>query len=139
MFELFARRLPGGRRFGVVAGTGLLQEVRDFRFGDDELRYLRDHAVVGETVAYLENYRFTGSIRGYREGELYSGSPIEGNFAERSCSDPLLIAILNYDSAVATCRHRYRRPPARRGWGRVAGERSAVAAARAAYIAGTAQ
>ena len=56
--------------FGVVAGTGrLLQELRAFRFGDDELRYLRDNRVVGaETLRYLENYRFTGSIRGYREG-----------------------------------------------------------------------
>lgn len=146
VFELFARRLPGGRRFGVVAGTGrLLQEVRDFRFGDDELRYLRDHAVVSpETVAYLENYRFTGSIRGYREGELYfPGSPIltiEGNFAEAVVLETLALSILNHDSAVATAAARMSiaagdRPLAEMG-SRRAGERSAVAAARAAYIAG---
>ena len=60
VFELFARRLPGARRFGVVAGTGrLLQELREFRFGDDELRYLRDHAVVSaETLAFLEGQLF---------------------------------------------------------------------------------
>lgn len=146
VFELFARRLPGGRRFGVVAGTGrLLQEVRDFRFGDDELRYLRDHAVVSpETVAYLENYRFTGSIRGYREGELYfPGSPIltiEGTFAEAVVLETLALSILNHDSAVATAAARMSiaagdRPLAEMG-SRRAGERSAVAAARAAYIAG---
>lgn len=146
VFELFARRLPGGRRFGVVAGTGrLLQELRDFRFGDDELRYLRDHAVVSpETVAYLENYRFTGSIRGYREGELYfPGSPIltiEGNFAEAVVLETLALSILNHDSAVATAAARMSiaagdRPLAEMG-SRRAGERSAVAAARAAYIAG---
>ncbi len=146
VFELFARRLPGGRRFGVVAGTGrLLQELGDFRFGDDELRYLRDHAVVSpETVAYLENYRFTGSIRGYREGELYfPGSPIltiEGNFAEAVVLETLALSILNHDSAVATAAARMSiaagdRPLAEMG-SRRAGERSAVAAARAAYIAG---
>ena len=87
VFELFGRRLPGARRFGVVAGTGrFLQALREFRFGDDELRFLRDHGVVSaETIAFLEDYRFTGSIRGYREGELYfPGSPIltvEGSFA----------------------------------------------------------
>lgn len=146
VFELFARRLPGGRRFGVVAGTGrLLQELRDFRFGDDELRYLRDHAVVSpETVAYLENYRFTGSIRGYREGELYfPGSPIltiEGTFAEAVVLETLALSILNHDSAVATAAARMSiaagdRPLAEMG-SRRAGERSAVAAARAAYIAG---
>ena len=146
VFELFARRLPGGRRFGVVAGTGrLLQEVRDFRFGDDELRFLRDHAVVSpETVAYLESYRFTGSIRGYREGELYfPGSPIltiEGTFAEAVVLETLALSILNHDSAVATAAARMSiaagdRPLAEMG-SRRAGERSAVAAARAAYIAG---
>ncbi len=146
VFELFARRLPGGRRFGVVAGTGrLLQELRDFRFGDDELRFLRDHAVVSpETVAYLENYRFTGSIRGYREGELYfPGSPIltiEGTFAEAVVLETLALSILNHDSAVATAAARMSiaagdRPLAEMG-SRRAGERSAVAAARAAYIAG---
>ena len=146
VFELFARRLPGGRRFGVVAGTGrLLQELRDFRFGDDELRFLRDHAVVSpETVAYLEIYRVTGSIRGYREGELYfPGSPIltiEGTFAEAVVLETLALSILNHDSAVATAAARMSiaagdRPLAEMG-SRRAGERSAVAAARAAYIAG---
>ena len=36
VFEVFARRLPTGRRYGVVAGTGrLLDILRDFRFADD--------------------------------------------------------------------------------------------------------
>ena len=56
VFELFGRRLSGGRRFGVVAGTGrLLSLVGDFRFGDDELRLpvrfgREDHAAVGRPV-----------------------------------------------------------------------------------------
>ena len=37
-FEVFARRLPEGRRYGVVAGTGrLLEAIGRFRFGDAEL------------------------------------------------------------------------------------------------------
>ena len=79
VFELFARRLPGGRRFGVVAGTGrLLGLLADFRFGDDELRFLRDRGVVdADTLARLAAFRFHGSITGYREGELYfPGSPV---------------------------------------------------------------
>ncbi|WP_261167302.1 nicotinate phosphoribosyltransferase [Microbacterium sp. Marseille-Q6965] len=146
MFELFARRLSGGRRFGVVAGTGrLLSLLRDFRFGDDELRYLRDENVVSrETLAYLEGYRFTGSITGYREGELYfPGSPIltvEGTFADAVILETLALSVLNHDSAVATAAARMsiaagERPLAEMG-ARRAAEDSAVAAARAAYIAG---
>src|SRR4051812_41201182 len=73
VFEVFARRLPPGRRYGVLAGTGrLLDAVRDFRFGPEQLAWLRTEAVVSEgTLDWLEAYRFTGRIRGYREGELF--------------------------------------------------------------------
>ncbi|MGW9112388.1 nicotinate phosphoribosyltransferase [Microbacterium sp. NPDC055683] len=146
VFELFARRLSGGRRFGVVAGTGrLLALLRDFRFGDEELRFLRDAQVVSpETVRHLESYRFTGSITGYREGELYfPGSPIltvEGTFADAVILETLALSVMNHDSAVATAAARMSiaagdRPLAEMG-SRRAAEASAVAAARAAYIAG---
>ncbi len=146
VFEVFARRLAGGRRFGVVGGTGrLLSLLRDFRFGDDELRYLRDERVVdAATLAYLEGFRFRGSITGYAEGELYfPGSPIltvSGTFAEAVVLETLTLSVLNHDSAVATAAARMSlaagdRPLAEMG-SRRAGERSAVAAARAAYIAG---
>lgn len=146
VFELFSRRLSGGRRFGVVAGSGrLLSLLRDFRFGDDQLRFLRDaRAVDAQTLAYLANWRFTGTITGYREGELYfPGSPIltvEGTFAEAVVLETLALSVLNHDSAVATAAARMsiaagERPLAEMG-SRRAGEHSAVAAARAAYIAG---
>lgn len=146
VFELFSRRLSGGRRFGVVAGTGrLLSLLREFHFGDDELRYLRDNQVVdAAALAYLESYRFTGTIRGYREGELYfPGSPIltvEGSFADAVVLETLALSVLNHDSAVATAASRMsiaagERPLAEMG-SRRAAEQSAVAAARAAYIAG---
>ncbi len=146
VFEVFARRLSGGRRFGVVAGTGrLLAQLRDFRFGDDELRYLRDEDVVGaEALAYLADYRFTGSITGYREGELFfPGSPVltvEGTFADAVILETLALSIMNHDSAIATAAARMSiaaggRPLAEMGARRSA-ERSAVAASRAAYIAG---
>src|SRR5687768_167158 len=138
VFELFGRRLSGGRRFGVVAGTGrLLELIRDFRFGDEELRFLRDEKVVdAATLDFLEGYRFTGSITGYREGELYfPGSPIltvEGTFAEAVILETVALSVLNHDSAVATAAARMSvaagdRPLAEMG-SRRAAESSAVAA-----------
>ena len=146
VFEVFARRLPGARRYGVVAGTGrFLERLAEFRFGDDELRFLRESRVVsGELLDWLADYRFSGDIRGYAEGELYfPGSPIlviEGSFAEAVVLETLALSVLNYDSAVANAATRMiraakGRPVAEMG-SRRANEEAAVAAARAAYIAG---
>jgi len=146
VFELFGRRLSGGRRFGVVAGQGrLMSLLRDFRFSDDDLRYLRDERVVSrETLSYLEGYRFSGSVEGYREGELYfPESPlltVESTFADAVILETLALSVMNFDSAVATAAARMSiaagdRPIAEMG-SRRAHEHSAVAAARAAYVAG---
>jgi len=146
VFEVFTRRLPDGRRYGVVAGTGrLLDAISEFRFGDAELAYLKSADVVGEaTLDWLADYRFSGSIDGYREGELYfPGSPVlvvEGTFAEAVILETLALSVLNYDCAVASAAARMvsaadGRPLAEMG-SRRASERSAVAAARAAFIVG---
>ncbi len=146
IFEVFARRLPDGRRYGIVGGTGrLLELVSEFRFGDAELEFLRDNKVVAPaTLEWLANYSFQGNISGYREGEVYfPGSPllvIDGTFAEAVILETLALSVLNYDSAIASAASRMvsaagGRPLAEMG-SRRTGERSAVAAARAAYIAG---
>lgn len=145
-FEVFARRLPGARRYGVVAGTGrFLERLAEFRFGDAQLAFLRDERVVSaELIEWLADYRFSGDIRGYAEGEAYfPGSPIlvvEGSFAEAVVLETVALSVLNYDSAVANAATRMARaakgrPVAEMG-SRRASEESAIAAARAAYIAG---
>ncbi|MBH0009997.1 nicotinate phosphoribosyltransferase [Salinibacterium sp. SWN1162] len=146
VFEVFARRLPDSRRYGIVAGTGrLLELIAEFRFGDDELSFLSRNAIVSPaTIEWLANYRFTGDISGYREGDAYfPGSPlltVEGSFAEAVLLETVALSVLNYDSAVASAAARMvsaadARPLAEMG-SRRTGERSAVASARAAYIAG---
>ncbi len=146
VFETFARRLPDGRRYGVLAGTGrLLDAIEDFRFGDDELRHLRDGGIVDEdTLDFLAGYRFEGDIWGYAEGESYFPySPVlvvESDFAHGVVLETLVLSILNHDSAVASAASRMTgaagtRPVIEMG-GRRTHEESAVAAARAAHIAG---
>ncbi len=146
VFELFARRLSGGRRYGVVAGIGrALDALEDFRFGEDELAWLRENDVVdADTIAWLTDYRFSGTIWGYPDGELFFPlSPVvivEGTFAECVILETLLLSILNHDSAIATAASRMisaagDRPCIEMG-SRRTHEAAAVAAARSAYIAG---
>ncbi|MCB0911178.1 MAG: nicotinate phosphoribosyltransferase, partial [Propionibacteriaceae bacterium] len=47
VFELFARRLPEGRRYGVVAGVGrALDAIQAFRFDEETLNYLLERNVI---------------------------------------------------------------------------------------------
>lgn len=146
MFEAFARHLPAGRRYGIVAGTGrLLDLIRQFRFTDAELGWLRENNVVRQpTLDWLADYSFHGNVWGYQEGEAYfPGSPllvVDGTFAEAVILETVILSALNYDTSVASAAARMvsvslGRPIAEMG-SRRANEHAAVAAARAAYIAG---
>ena len=146
VFELFARRLPDGRRYGVMAGTGrALDALADFAFDDDTLRWLSDSGVVdAATCRWLASYRFGGDVWTYPEGETwFPGSPllvVEGAFAEAVMLETLLLSVLNHDAAIAAAASRMTavagdRPCIEMG-SRRTHEQAAVAAARAAYVAG---
>ncbi|HEX3648935.1 MAG TPA: nicotinate phosphoribosyltransferase [Pseudonocardiaceae bacterium] len=146
VFEAFARRLPAGRRYGVVAGTGrLLDAISRFRFGDEEIERLAASGVVdATTLDWLANYRFSGDVDGYPEGELYfPGSPlltVRATFAAGVLLETLVLSVLNHDSAVASAAARMvsaanGRPIIEMG-SRRTHEQAAVASARAAYLAG---
>ncbi|MFF3447158.1 nicotinate phosphoribosyltransferase [Streptomyces sp. NPDC002667] len=146
VFEVFTRRLPEGRRYGVLAGTGrVLDAVENFRFDPDVLGFLRERGIVDEpTLEWLASYRFGGDIWGYPEGEVYfPGSPVlrvEGSFAECVLLETVILSVLNHDSAIAAAASRMvsaagDRPLIEMG-ARRTHELAAVAASRAAYIGG---
>ncbi|MGV9832599.1 nicotinate phosphoribosyltransferase [Nocardia niigatensis] len=143
-FEVFARRLPNGRRYGVVAGTGrLLTALDEFRFGEPELA-LAERFLDARTLEWLRDYRFRGEIDGYREGELFfPGSPIvtvRGTFAECVLLETLILSIYNHDSAIAAAAARMVSAAGGRRMiemgSRRTHELAAPAGARAAYLAG---
>ncbi|GAA3493032.1 nicotinate phosphoribosyltransferase [Streptomyces prasinosporus] len=146
VFEVFTRRLPDGRRYGVVAGTGrVLDAVENFRFDAGVLGFLRGKGIVDDrTLDWLADYRFSGDVWGYPEGEVYfPGSPVmrvEGSFAECVLLETVILSILNHDSAIAAAASRMSsaagdRPLIEMG-ARRTHELAAVAAARAAYVGG---
>ena len=146
VFEMFARHLPNGRRYGVVAGTDrLLDALEQFRFGEADLEFLERAKIAdAPTLEFLRSYRFGGDIWGYAEGDCYfPGSPIlviDGIFAEAVILETLALSIYNHDCAIASAASRMvtaatGRPLVEMG-SRRTHERSAIASARAAYIAG---
>ena len=145
-FEVFARRLPHGRRYGVLAGTGrLLDALGGFRFGDEDLAALEAQGLTDPVLlAWLADFAFTGDVEGYAEGELYfPGSPVLGvraPFGQAVLLETLVLSILNHDSAIASAAARMvgaagGRPCIEMG-SRRTHEEAAVAAARAAWLVG---
>ncbi|MCW2582351.1 MAG: pncB, partial [Klenkia sp.] len=146
VFEVFARRLPHGRRYGVVAGTGrFLEALARFRFGDAELAALRDQGLTDPALLdWLADVTFTGDVAGYAEGELYfPGSPVltvRATFGQAVLLETLALSVLNHDSAIASAAARMvgaagGRPCIEMG-SRRTHEEAAVAAARAAWLTG---
>jgi nicotinate phosphoribosyltransferase len=145
-FEVFNRRLPADRAYAVNAGTGrLLELIEGFRFGEAELAHLAEHRIVStDTLAWLASYRFDGDIDGYPEGEVFFPEvpllTVRTDFATGVLLETLVLSVLNHDVAVASA--------ASRMWVQARGraliemgsrrthEQAAVAAARAAYLAG---
>jgi nicotinate phosphoribosyltransferase len=144
VFELFPRRLPEGRRYGVVAGVGrALDAIEAFRFDGAALAAL-EGVVDDDMLEWLSSYRFSGDVWGYAEGEAYfPHSPllvVEGTFAEAVLLETVLLSVYNHDSAIASAASRMTlaaggRPCIEMG-SRRTHEQAAVAAARAAYVAG---
>jgi nicotinate phosphoribosyltransferase len=146
VFEAFARRLPEGRRYGVLGGLGrLLELIEGFRFSEEEIGWLQEQDVVNDATAdFLRGFRFSGDIDAYPEGDLYfPGSPIltvTGSLGECIVLETLVLSVLNHDSAIASAAARMvtaaqGRPLVEMG-SRRTHEDAAVAAARAAYVAG---
>lgn len=147
VFEAFARRLPAGRAYGVVAGVDrILDAIERFRFDDATVDHLVRAGVVSEpeVADWLRDYRFSGDMTGYPDGELFFAySPVltvEGGFAECVVLETVVLSILNYDCAVASAAARVRDVADGRllieGGSRRADPDAAVAAARAAHIGG---
>ncbi|HXH80945.1 nicotinate phosphoribosyltransferase [Nocardioides sp.] len=146
VFECFARRLPAGRRYGMLAGLGrLLPLIEDFRFDAAEVRWLEEEAVIdAATASYLRDFHFSGDVTGLREGDLYfPGTPVltvEATLGEGVLLETLVLSVLNHDTAIASAAARMvtaaaDRPLIEMG-SRRTHEASAIAVARAAYIAG---
>ena len=147
VFEVFARRLPEGRAYGVVAGIDrLVDAVERFRFDDDTVDHLMARGVVQDELMadWLRNYRFGGDITGYAEGELFFPySPVltvAGSFAECVVLETVLLSVLNHDCAVASAAARVADAAGGRllveGGSRRTDPESAVSAARASHVGG---
>jgi len=147
VFEVFTRRLPQGRAYGVVAGMNrLIEAIGNFRFSDEVIDHLVSSEVVsrGPMTDWLADYRFRGDVTGYADGELFFPySPVltvEGHFADCVVLETVLLSVLNHDCAVASAAARVTDAANGHklidGGSRRTDPDAAIASARAAHIGG---
>jgi nicotinate phosphoribosyltransferase len=144
VFEVFCRRLPPGRRFAVAAGQGRLAALLEDLVWDDAAKSVAERFLDAATLSWLDGRRPAPQISSYAEGDVFvPGSPVltvEGTFGEGLLLETLTLSVLNHDSAVASAAARMvlaagGRPLIEMG-SRRTHEQAAVAAARAAWLAG---
>jgi nicotinate phosphoribosyltransferase len=146
VFEVFARRLPPGRRYGVFCGLGrVLDAIARFRFTAEQVSWLEAvDATDARTRRAVAAQRFRGDVWAYREGELYfPHSPVltvRATFGEAVLLETMLLSVSNWDSGVASAAARMVTAAQGRSiiemGSRRTHEGAAVDAARAAYVAG---
>lgn len=108
VFELYFRKLPFGNGYGVFAGLErIIQYIRDFKFSESDLQYLKEEAGYKEDfIEYLRGISFTGSIHCMQEGELVFGNEpilrVEAPLLEAQLIETALLNIVNYQTLIAT-------------------------------------
>ncbi|MEK5331100.1 nicotinate phosphoribosyltransferase [Lysinibacillus sp. FSL W8-0992] len=108
VFELYFRKLPFGNGYAIFAGLErMLEFLRDFRFSESDIDYLREEVGYKEDfIDYLKNIRFTGDMYSMVEGELvFANEPIvriEAPLVEAQLIETALLNIVNYQTLIAT-------------------------------------
>jgi nicotinate phosphoribosyltransferase len=107
VFDYFYRTNPYAGGFLVFAGLGdLLCSLADFRYSEENIKYLERQGFRTEFLNYLKDFRFTGTIVSVKEGEIvFPNEPIlrvEGNIIEAQLIETILLNILNFQSLIAT-------------------------------------
>ncbi|MFJ5767984.1 nicotinate phosphoribosyltransferase [Lysinibacillus sp. NPDC093210] len=108
VFELYFRKLPFGNGYAIFAGLErMLEYLRDFRFSQSDIEYLRQEVGYKEDfIDYLKNIRFTGDMYSMVEGELvFANEPIvriEAPLVEAQLIETALLNIVNYQTLIAT-------------------------------------
>jgi len=108
VFELYFRKLPFGNGYAIFVGLErILEYLRDFRFTDSDIAYLREEVGYKEDfIEYLKNIRFTGDMYSMVEGEtVFANEPIiriEAPLVEAQLIETALLNIVNYQTLIAT-------------------------------------
>ena len=144
-FDYFFRKMPFEGGYVIFAGLqDVLDILADFRFSDEDLRFLSGMGLREDYLRYLKSFTFNGDVYASREGDvIFPTRPVlrvEGNIIETQIVETLILNILNYQSLIATKAARMRQVAGESALSEFGFRRAqgfgAVQASRAAVIGG---
>jgi len=145
VFDYFFRKLPFDGGYAVFAGLeDFLKAVKQLRFDEEDLKFLKHEGMDQEFLNYLKDFHFTGTIYASNEGDLiFPNRPVvsvEAPIIEAQLLETLLLNTLNYQTLIATKASRMKQAAGDRklvdfGLRRAPGT-GGYSASRAAVIAG---
>ncbi len=149
VFDMFFRRQPFGGGFSIFAGLdSALAHIGSLSFSPDDLAYLDSLGVFHkEFLDSLSRFKFRGDVWAMEEGTLaFPGEPlvrVHGSLIEAQLVESALLAILNFQTLIATKTARIRLAAngasiVEFGLRRAQGLDGALSASRAAFIGGAA-
>ena len=149
VFDMFFRRQPFGGGFAVFAGLeSALDHIASLSFAPEDLAYLESLGKFRpEFLDMLARFRFRGDIWAMSEGSVvFPGEPlvrVHGSLIEAQLLESALLAILNFQTLIATKTARIRLAAnggsvVEFGLRRAQGVDGALSASRAAFIGGAA-
>jgi nicotinate phosphoribosyltransferase len=147
VFDMFFRRPPFGGGFSIFAGLeSALEHISSLSFSEDDLAYLEGLGVFHkEFLDSLSRFKFRGDVWAMDEGTLaFPGEPlvrVHGSLIEAQLVESALLAILNFQTLIATKAARIRLAAnggaiVEFGLRRAQGVDGALSASRAAFIGG---
>ncbi|WP_300433851.1 nicotinate phosphoribosyltransferase [Christiangramia sp.] len=113
IFDYYFRKLPFEGGYAVFAGLeNFLEVISEFRFNDEDIKFLESQGFEDDFLKYLTNFRFTGKIYSTAEGDIvFPTRPIlqvEANIIEAQIIETLLLNLLNFQTLIATKASRIR-------------------------------
>ncbi len=108
IFDLFYRKNPSNGAYAITCGLDqAIQYVKELRFGDAEIDYLRSTGFFQDDfLAYLKDFKFTGDIYAIPEGSVvFPKEPLVKVVApiiEAQLVETALLNIINHQSLIAT-------------------------------------
>ncbi|RYM06044.1 nicotinate phosphoribosyltransferase [Sporolactobacillus sp. THM7-7] len=146
-FDMYFRRVPDGGGYCIMAGVEqLIEYMKDLRFTDEDLAYLRDTGAFTEKfLDYLSRFRFECDVWAVPEGyPVFPNEPlvtVRGPAIQAQFLETMVLLTINHQTLIATkanriCRVAGDRPVMEFGSRRAQGYDGAIYGARAAVIGG---